>query len=215
MLLHIYIFTLSNQSLTFDNYPSPFVNDLISSHTIGLIIYCIAILTLSSVLFIIFRSAQQGSQFVLSMLIAISVLFPSLYPIPVFSSLFIALCISYSQISLDSANFFVSHFWNRINEIPAYIRTYGKQKYKFFSFDKKNLKNFIVNLLSFDIDPATEKNHGRYKSSWFSQLLENRSFVYSGLLLFLCFIVSMAIIYSLLHQLSFYSLRSFLVLDHA
>ena len=108
------------------------------------------------------------------------------YLIPVVSSIFLAISLSFS-VDLDSLNFFRAHLNNRINDSDWYLKTYGPQKYKFLQFSSVGGWSYIKHLFSFNIDPSTGYRHGVYKSSWFLQLIENRSFLYSIFVGLFCF----------------------------
>ena len=184
------ILTLQYSPLAFDfNQELILLNDSPVLQTVfRLAVYSFSIISLASLILITFRSAQQGSQFVVSMLITLCILLPDTYIVPILSSLFFALCISFSQLSLDSLNFFRAHWNNRKNDSSWYIRTYGNQKYKFINLKLIGTWSYLRKLFSFDINPGTGHNHVRYKSSWLSQLIENRCFLYSLCIIGLHFI---------------------------
>lgn len=141
------------------------------------------ICTLSSLIFVCTRSSQQGSQFLISLLISASIISTTEYFAAILIGIFLAINIPMYQPSLDTINFYKTHILNRFNDNSWYLRTYGVQKYKLLSFSSFHLLNSIKSILSFDIDPQSGQHHVRYKSSWISQLLENRVLLYCLLIL--------------------------------
>jgi hypothetical protein len=143
-----------------------------------------AIVTLSCLLFVCFRSSQQGSQLLISLIISISLINPSEFIVAVLVSFFLAINIPLYYTYLDSLSFYTSHVLNRRYDNEWYLKSYGPLKYQFFSFRKNDITQCIKSIFSFDIEPRSGKNDARYKRSWLMQLLENRSFIYM-----VCFIV--------------------------
>ena len=154
-------------------------HDIVLQNLFRVNVYSISIISLASLLFISFRSSQQGSQFIISMLLTVCILLPSDFLIPVISSVFLTISLPLSQVNLDSLNFFRAHLNNWINESAWYLRTYGPQKYKFLQVNSIAKWSYFKQLFSFNIDPSTGNRHAAYKSSWFLQLMENRGFLYS------------------------------------
>ena len=112
-----------------NNYPIDNTIDFLV-HT-SLCIFSISVL--SSLIFICIRSSQQGSQFLVSLLIATCLIETETFLLPICISILLVFNIPLYQPSLDSMNFFRSHILNRIHDNDWYLNTYGVQKYQFFS----------------------------------------------------------------------------------
>ena len=165
------------------NYPID--NSLgFASYLIGTVF---SISVLSSLIFVCIRSSQQGSQFLISLLVASCLISNNILTGSVALSAFLAINMPMFQPSLETFNFFRAHIFNRLNDNIWYLSTYGVQKYKLLSLTRLDLKESFKSILSFNII-ARSAHHARYKRSWLSQLIENRILLYSFIALFYGFV---------------------------
>ena len=147
-----------------------------------------SLVSLSCLIFICFRSSQQGSQLIISLLISLCLVGKSEITTPVLIALTLVIFLPLYYPYLDSLNFYKSHLLNRRYDYEWLLKTYGPLKYQYFSFLKVDLIACLKSIFSFDLEPRSGKHDARYKRSWLMQLLENRSFIYMAYFLIVSFI---------------------------